>query len=295
MMNMYDELKMKIFATSSKVNLLIAINVAVFVVFGVLGVLEYLFTSQNSINEFVREYLAVPTYLPKLLYRFWTPFTYMFLHAGFFHILFNMLWLFWMGRIFENFLSSKKLVFVYIAGGLAGALFYILSYNLFPAFASVKLVSAAVGASASVTAILIACATLVPNYSIHLLFLGAVRLKWIAVFYIVIDILGVAGDNAGGYLSHIGGAIFGFIFIKALQSGNDWSKPFENLFKAKPKLKVVSKNKQARSYKVKDDVPNQAVIDEILDKISKSGYDKLTASERETLFKASGTRDEKGK
>ena len=128
-MNTYQELKMKIFATGSKVNLLIAINIAVFLIFGVLSVIEYLLTKQNAVNNFVINYLAVPTYLPKLLYRFWTPFTYMFLHAGFFHILFNMLWLYWMGRIFEDLLNSKKLLFVYIAGGLAGAFFYILSFN----------------------------------------------------------------------------------------------------------------------------------------------------------------------
>ena len=294
-MNTYQELKMKIFATGSKVNLLIAINVAVFLIFGVLSVVEYLFTKQNAINNFVINYLAVPTYLPKLLYRFWTPFTYMFLHAGFFHILFNMLWLYWMGRIFEDLLNSKKLLFVYIAGGLAGAFFYILSFNIFPAYADVTMVSAAVGASASVTAILIACATLVPNYTIFLMFLGPVKLKWIALFYIVIDILGVSGSNAGGYLSHIGGAIFGFVFIKALQNGNDWSKPFENLFKPKPKLKVVSRNQPVKPRIVRDEIPNQAVIDEILDKISKSGYDKLTATEKETLFKASAQHEEKGK
>lgn len=294
-MNTYQELKMKIFATGSKVNLLIAINVAVFLIFGVLSVVEYLFTKQNAINNFVINYLAVPTYLPKLLYRFWTPFTYMFLHAGFFHILFNMLWLYWMGRIFEDLLNSKKLLFVYIAGGLAGAFFYILSFNIFPAYADVTMVSAAVGASASVTAILIACATLVPNYTIFLMFLGPVKLKWIALFYIVIDILSVSGSNAGGYLSHIGGAIFGFVFIKALQNGNDWSKPFENLFKPKPKLKVVSRNQPVKPRIVRDEIPNQAVIDEILDKISKSGYDKLTATEKETLFKASAQHEEKGK
>jgi hypothetical protein len=206
-----------------------------------------------------------------------------------------MLWLYWMGRIFEDLLNSKKLLFVYIAGGLAGAFFYILSFNIFPAYADVTMVSAAVGASASVTAILIACATLVPNYTIFLMFLGPVKLKWIALFYIVIDILSVSGSNAGGYLSHIGGAIFGFVFIKALQNGNDWSKPFENLFKPKPKLKVVSRNQPVKPRIVRDEIPNQAVIDEILDKISKSGYDKLTATEKETLFKASAQHEEKGK
>ncbi|WP_442794296.1 rhomboid family intramembrane serine protease [Pelobium manganitolerans] len=294
-MNTIDELKMKIFASGTKVNLLIAINVAVFLVFGLLNVGEYLITRQNHVDLFIREYLAVPTYLPKLLTRFWTPFTYMFLHAGFFHILFNMLWLYWMGRIFEDFLNSKKLVFVYIAGGLAGAFFYIASFNLFPAFADVRLTSAAVGASASVTAILVACATLVPNYSIHLLFLGAIRLKWIALIYVVIDLLSITGSNAGGYLSHLGGAIFGFVFIKALQNGNDWSKPFTQRPTRKSKLKVVSKS-HVQNFKVKNtETPNQATIDAILDKISTSGYDNLTAKDKETLFKASTQHEEKEK
>lgn len=294
-MNTFEELKMKIFATGSRVNLLIAINVAVFLIFGLLGVLDYLFTKQNNINNFVFNYLAVPTYLPKLLYRFWTPFTYMFLHDGFFHILFNMLWLFWMGKIFEDFLNSKKLTFVYLAGGISGAFFYILCYNVFPAYANASLSSAAVGASASVTAIMVATATLLPNYTIQLLFFGAVRLKWIALIYIVIDILSLTGSNAGGYLSHLGGAIFGFVFIKALQNGSDWSKPFEHVFKPKPKLKVVSKTEHGASFNTRVDLPNQEVIDAILDKISKNGYDNLTAREKETLFKLSNGNEEKKK
>lgn len=294
-MNTFEELKMKIFATGSRVNLLIAINVAVFLIFGLLGVLDYLFTKQNNINNFVFNYLAVPTYLPKLLYRFWTPFTYMFLHDGFFHILFNMLWLFWMGKIFEDFLNSKKLTFVYLAGGISGAFFYILCYNVFPAYANASLSSAAVGASASVTAIMVATATLLPNYTIQLLFFGAVRLKWIALIYIAIDILSLTGSNAGGYLSHLGGAIFGFVFIKALQNGNDWSKPFEHVFKPKPKLKVVSKMEHGASFNTRVDLPNQEVIDAILDKISKNGYDNLTAREKETLFKLSNGNEEKKK
>ena len=296
-MNTLDELKMKIFANGSKVYLLIAINVAIFLIGGLLAVGEYLFTKQTHINEFILNYFAVPTYFPKLLYRFWTPFTYMFFHAGFFHILFNMLWLYWMGRIFEDFLNSKKLVFVYIAGGLAGALFYILCYNVFPAYADSVAISAAVGASASVTAILVACATLLPDYTIRLLLVGSVKLKWIALIYVVIDLFSITGSNAGGYLSHLGGALFGFVFIKALQSGNDWSKPFENLFDSKPKskLKVVSKNEATKTNYTRNEMPNQAAIDSILDKISTSGYDQLTAKEKETLFKASAQHDENKK
>ncbi|MFC5285087.1 rhomboid family intramembrane serine protease [Pedobacter alpinus] len=294
-MNVLNELKFKIFASGSRVNLLIAINVAIFLFFSLLSVFEYLFTKQSNINNFVFNFLAVPTFLPKLLYRFWTPFTYMFLHDGFFHILFNMLWLFWMGKILEGFLNSKKLTFVYLAGGLSGAFFYILCYNIIPAYADASLSSAAVGASASVTAILVATATLVPNYTIHLMFIGAVRLVWIAIVYIIIDILSLAGSNAGGYLSHLGGAIFGFLFIKALQSGNDWCKPFENVFEPKAKLKVVSKQEHKVSFNIRTDMPNQEIIDAILDKISKNGYDNLTAKEKETLFKLSTNNEEKRK
>ncbi|MDA9555006.1 rhomboid family intramembrane serine protease [Pelobium sp.] len=292
-MNIYDELKMKVFQSGSRVNFFIGINVIVFLVISLASVFEYLFTKQTSLNILVTEYLAVPTYLPKLLSRFWTPLTYMFLHAGFFHILFNMLWLFWMGRIFEEYLNSKKLTFVYLAGGLAGAVFYILCYNIFPAFADDNLVSSAVGASAAVTAIVIATATLLPDYTIFLMIFGAVRLKWIALIYIVIDLISIAGPNAGGHLTHLGGAIFGFLFIKSLQNGNDWSKPFENLFKSRPKLKVVSKNYSADRKASKNSVPDQEVIDKILDKISESGYNNLSKKEKEILFNASKNNEEK--
>lgn len=294
-MSIYNELKMKILYSGSRVNIFIAINVIVFILVGFIGIIEYLFTKQSSISVIITDHLAVPTNLQKLLYRFWTPFTYMFMHAGFFHILFNMLWLFWMGQIFESFLNSKKLTFVYIAGGLAGALFYIVCYNLFPAYADFKSISLAVGASASVTAILIATATLVPDYSIFLFIIGQIRLKWVAIIYLIIDVLSLSGSNAGGYLTHIGGAIFGFVFIKALKNGNDWSKPFENLFKPKPKLKVVSKNQNPVYKRSSTAIPNQSVIDSILDKISTSGYENLTASEKETLFNASKSNEEKEK
>lgn len=293
-MSLIDDLKFKVFNSGSRVNLFIGINVIIFLVIGILSVIETLFTKQSSLSLFVREYLAVPTDLQKLLFRFYTPFTYMFLHAGFFHILFNMLWLFYIGKIFEEFLNTKKLTFVYIAGGLAGALFYIAAYNIFPYYEDSVKLSAAVGASASVTAIMVATATLLPDYTISLILIGPVRLKWIAVFFIIIDLLSVVGPNAGGYLTHIGGGIFGFFFIKSLQNGNDWSKPFEHVFKPKPKLKVVSKNDYQRPRK--DNIePNQEVIDRILDKISKSGYNNLSKQEKQILFKASNSNEEKEK
>ncbi|MBD3749550.1 MAG: rhomboid family intramembrane serine protease [Sphingobacteriales bacterium] len=291
-MSIYDELKMKVFYSGNRVNLLIGINVIVFLLVTLISVFSYLFVKPNFIDPLVRSYFGVPTYLPQLLYRFWTPFTYIFFHDGLFHILFNMLWLYWMGRIFEEFLNGKKLTFVFLAGGIAGALFYILCYNLIPVFAGNVLSSTLIGASASVTAIVIATATLLPDYTISLLLIGPVRLKWIAIFYVIFDFISLTGPNAGGHLSHLGGAIFGFFFIKSLQKGNDWSKPFENLFKPKSKLKVVSKNQNVNTSRAKQDLPNQEEIDRILDKISQTGYHKLTKKEKELLFNASKS-DEK--
>lgn len=293
-MNTYNELKYKIFNSGSRVNLFIGINVIVFLIINIIKVVQWLFTKQTTIADLVTEYLAVPTYLQELLYKIWTPFTYMFLHDGLLHILFNMLWLFWMGRIFEEFLNAKKLTFVYLCGGLAGAFFYILCYNLIPAFSDQVMFSRAVGASAAVTAVVIATATLLPDYTISLLLFGPVKLKWIALIYIIIDFISLTGSNAGGHLAHLGGAILGFLYIKSLQNGNDWSKLFENIFKPRKKLKVVSKNYTTSNTKASSNyLPDQELIDEILDKISQSGYDKLTPKEKEILFRASKSNEEK--
>lgn len=290
-MNTIQELRYKIFNSGSRVNLFIGINVIVFLAFNLIRVVQWLFTRQTTVYETIIDYLAVPTYTKELLFKFWTPFTYMFLHNGVFHILFNMLWLFWMGRIFEEFLNSKKLTFVYLAGGLAGAFLFIVSYNFLPAFSNQVMFATAVGASAAVTAIIVATATLLPDYTISLLLFGPVKLKWIALIYIVLDIISLAGANAGGHMAHLGGAIFGFFYIKSLQNGRDWSKPFINLFKPRKKLKVVSKNYN-KPYQ-ENIHPDQKTIDEILDKISQSGYDKLTKKEKEILFRASKSNEEK--
>ena len=293
-MNTFNELKYKMLNSGSRVNFFIGINIIIFLTIAIIRLAEWLFTREGAVAEIITTYLAVPSNWNDLIFKFWTPFTYMFVHSqgDIFHILFNMLWLFWIGRILEEFLNSKKLTFIYLGGGLAGAAFFILCYNLIPAFSDQVMVARAIGASASVTAIIIATATLLPNYTIHLLLFGAVRLKWIALIYIVFDILQVSGSNAGGHIAHLGGAIFGFFFIKSLQKGKDWSKPFENLFKKKKKLKVVSKNYNPNPSK-SNYQPDQKTIDEILDKISQSGYEKLTAKEKEILFRASKSNEEK--
>ncbi|MCJ8211404.1 rhomboid family intramembrane serine protease [Mucilaginibacter sp. RS28] len=289
----WTDIRYKILHSGSKLNLLIGINVLVFLLINIPAVLEHLFVTGLSgpslIEGMSHEYLAMPAYLPKLATRFWTPITYMFMHEGVFHILFNMLWLYWMGQLFEEYLGTKRIVGLYIMGGIAGALFYIAGFNLIPAFSHSERLyeTVVVGASASVMAIVIATATLLPNYTLYLMFLGPVKLKWIAVFYVVLDFLSIAGPNAGGEMAHIGGAVFGFIYMKQLQRGNNWGANFQ-LFGSKSKIKVVSHNAgYQKNSRNANSAPQQEEIDRILDKISQSGYDSLNKQEKETLFRAS--------
>lgn len=281
----WQEISNKTFRSASKLYLLIAINVAVFLVINITSELEHLFSQSDLIKTYTFDYLALPSYLPKLLIRFWTPITYQFMHAGILHILFNMLWLYWMGQIFEEFLGTKRTVSLYLLGGLFGAAFFVAGYNVFPFFTSgnAALSGTVVGASASVMAIIVGAATIVPNYTISLMFIGPVKLKWLVLFYVAIDFLGVTGPNAGGQIAHLGGALFGFIYVKQLQKGNDWITSIAGLFKKRSKLKVVANNKDKNTATK----PRQEDVDRILDKISKSGYDNLTKQEKEILFRAS--------
>ncbi|MDB5031872.1 rhomboid family intramembrane serine protease [Mucilaginibacter sp.] len=284
-MTVWQNIYYKTFQSGSKLNLLIGINVIVFLAIGITSVLEQLMLRTTIIATYSYEYLALPSYLPKLLTRFWTPLTYMFMHAGIFHILFNMLWLYWIGGIFEEFLGKKRTLGLYLLGGLAGAVLYVASYNIVPAFtqSGAVLVSTAIGASASVVAIIVGAATIAPNYTISLMFIGPVRLKWLVIVYIVISFLGIMGPNAGGEIAHIGGALFGFIYVKQLQKGRDMIGFIAGLFKSRSKLKVASTNRDRSAT----NEPRQDEVDQILDKISKTGYDNLSKQEKDILFRAS--------
>jgi membrane associated rhomboid family serine protease len=272
------DLWFKMFHSGSRLNLFLGINILVFVVIGIIAVFDLL--SGTDAAEWLTIQLAMPAWLPSLPYKFWTPLTYMFLHRDFFHILFNMLWLYWMGRIFEEYLNPRQFTFTYFAGGFAGALFYILAYNIIPVFSAKAGVSVILGASASVNAIVIAIATLLPDYTIVLLLFGAVRLKYLALAFVIIDFLSIAASNPGGSIAHLGGALLGFLYIKQLQNGRDWSK----IFHRGKKLKVASRQKSDIPV---NRLPDQEVIDGILDKISKSGYESLSKKEKEQLFNAS--------
>ncbi|WP_316805779.1 rhomboid family intramembrane serine protease [Pedobacter agri] len=282
MNNTVRDLKFKIFQSGNPLFLYIGLNVIIFLVTSIIAVILFLGKTDFMMSDWVRDYFGVPARIESLPTRFYTIITYMFFHEGFLHLLFNMLGLFWFGNIFMNFLKSRQFHFVYLAGGLVGALIYIAGLNLIPVFNGGLIGQTVIGSSAAVMAIIVATATLVPNYSIVLMLFGEVKIKWVAIAYFLISFLGLSSANAGGNLAHIGGALLGFIFIKSLQKGSDWSKIFER----KPKLRVVKHEKPIPKKPVFNDVSQQE-IDAILDKISSSGYDKLSATEKEKLFKAS--------
>lgn len=286
-MGFWQNIYYRTFKSGSKLYLLIGINVLVFLGLFLASFIERTLFSSDNIEVLAYNYLTLPSYLPKLLTHFWTLLTYMFMHAGFLHLLFNMLWLYWMGVIFEEFLGDRRILGLYLLGGLAGAVFFVASYNLLPMFTrnGSYVTATVVGASASVMAIIAATATITPNYEVMLFGVLPVKLKWIALFYVVTGFWGIKGSNAGGEIAHLGGALIGFVYIKQLQKGNDWIGAIAGIFKFKKrsKLKVASTNRNI----VNNDMPRQEEIDRILDKISTSGYDNLSKQEKDTLFRAS--------
>ena len=235
--------------------------------------------------------IEMPASLSVLLTQPWAVFSYMFLHTAFFHVLFNMLWFYWFGEIFVLYLGDKKILPLYILGGLAGAVIYLLAYNLLPVFKPQADISMMLGASASVFAIVFAAATLNPDYEIRLMFLGIVKIKYIAVVSLLLDIINIPYGNAGGYIAHIGGALSGYLYIKSLQGGFDFTSPFNklfdgvaNLFKRKSNIKVTYKSDSQTAEKTSRSKNEQQKVDDILDKIARSGYDSLTKEEKDFLF-----------
>jgi len=279
------------FKTNDALIGLIAVNVAVFISYYVVRMFYMLF---DALNQFpLDQWLAVPADTDTFILRPWTLLTYMFFHQEILHILFNMLWLYWFGKIFRLYFSGWQLVNVYILGGFSGALFYILSYNVFPVFAEAKHIALLLGASGGVLAVVMAISCYVPKYTINLLLFGRVRLIYIALTVVALDIIFMSKDgNAGGHIAHLGGVFFGYLFAVNIQKGKDITRWFGRLcawlgsfFKPKPKLKVAYKRPPTddREYnRLKNE--NQQEIDRILDKISKGGYDSLTKKEKETLF-----------
>lgn len=293
---MFDQILYR-FRTGDIITRLILINVGVFLLINIiaiianLGGLDMLYTSGGGVRQlFLTEYLSANSSWKLTLYRPWTIITYMFTHEDLWHILVNMLIFFYIGQLFIDLLGDKRMLPLYIFGGIAGLLLYILAFNTIPALSNGAI--PIIGASASVMAVMVATATHVPNYQIRLIFFGAVPLKYVVGVYVLLDVLALRGNaNMGGHIAHLGGAIYGFVYAKQLSNGTDFSnyfydglRAFTDLFRKKPKIKVV--HKQAPKTK-KSPLNQQARVDEILDKISKSGYENLTQEEKDFLFNAS--------
>ena len=280
---------------------LILLNV---LVFAGLIVLRTILTVSSASAYYppVMSQFELSSALPVLLRHPWTLLTYAFTHEGFFHILFNLLNLYWFGQLVREYLGDRRLVSIYVLGALAGAVIFLSRYNLIPAFQP-AVGSPMVGASAAVTAIIVAGATLLPDYTFMLIIIGPVKIKWIAAVVVLISLAGVNGGNPGGEIAHLGGALMGFVFVKQLQAGRDMGRPvqavgnfFANLFSRRPTMRISSPRRAepvtatSASGGKKPAVagqPLQDEIDNILDKISRSGYESLSKDEKQKLFRAS--------
>ncbi|NTV83592.1 MAG: rhomboid family intramembrane serine protease, partial [Bacteroidales bacterium] len=203
---------------------LILINVAIWLAIGIMRVFSFLLDVPDaSLTNLIVDYLALPAATESLILRPWTLVTYMFLHIDPLHLLFNMLWLFWFGKIFLEFLNSRQLLLVYILGGISGGLLYVLFYNIFPVFEKSLELSVALGASASVMAIVTAISLYVPGYSVQLFLIGRIRIFYIALFLFILDFFMIRSQNAGGHIAHIGGALFGLSYILVRRKGMNFS------------------------------------------------------------------------
>ncbi|TRX72223.1 rhomboid family intramembrane serine protease [Carboxylicivirga sp. M1479] len=294
-MSILDEIKLS-YKQGGALTKLIYINVGIFIALRLIQVFFSFSTGSASVNDYpVLTWLSVPADLTALLLKPWTLISYMFVHYDFLHILVNMLYLYWFGRIFLEFLNARQLLGVYILGGLSGVVFYLLSYNLIPIFQEQIHYAILMGASGSVMAILFAIARYAPNHKIHLMFFGAVPLKYMALAALIIDLISIPTlSNTGGHITHIGGALFGYFYGSQISTGKDLTLGFNrvmdqlaSLFKPKSKLTVTHRKPMTdmefnarKNYKQKE-------VDQILDKIKSSGYDSLSKEEKQTLFDAS--------
>lgn len=298
-----DDIK-RYYSSGSMLMRIIFINIGIFVMLRLLALGGFLFGTDGAA---VLQWVEMPSDIGLLLKRPWTLITYMFAHYDLLHILFNMLWLYWLGRIFMEFFSPKQLTGVYLLGGWGGAVLYLLAWNLIPQLATGPTMFL-IGASASVIAIVVATAVYVPDYKIGLLFLGEVSIKWIAIVTVVIALLSLDAQNVGTSIAHIGGAIVGALFALRIRRGRDITRPLNaaidavlGLFNGRsfhcPKLKrrsaQVKKDSAERAdatYHRPADEVNEEELDIILGKIKVAGYDALTDEEKDKLFKASRRR-----
>ena len=289
-----DEIKFN-FNKGDQVLRLIIINVGLFVIIGLLGLIDSLFKLDGILS--FKHYFSLPSSPGWYLRKPWTIVTYMFIHHDFFHLLGNMIMLYFGGRIFADFLGHRRVLPLYLAGGIIGALLYMLLFNTIPLFADAGFNAQLMGSSAAVLAIFFAAATYLPDYEVGLILIGSVRLKYIALVIFLIDLLSIDQSNPGGHMAHIGGALVGIAFAKGLRKGYDFTRSFNKFIskieallsrnKTSANRVVFRQNPRSSSQANPKSTSKQEIIDAILDKISKSGYDSLTKEEKETIFKLS--------
>ena len=274
-MNFLNNLKRE-FGIANMLNKLIYINVFSFLVLNIFSVIFSLLLIDISS---IKELLMLPSSTEEVIKKPWSLISYMFIHDNFIHLLFNLIWLHFGGKLFLQYLNQKQLLYTYVLGGLFGGIFFIIAFNNLPALIPYSENAKALGASASVLAIFFAIATYIPNFQVSIPFIGFIKLKHIALIYIILDFLNIPNGNAGGHIAHLGGAIFGFFYVKqftqklAKNKQNQFLSYLKNIFN-------FQKSKIKKSYEMKE-------IDLILEKISKSGYNSLTKIEKELLFKSS--------
>ena len=282
---------------------IIYINIAVFVVLRLIGITGFLFGFDASS---IISYVELPSSPIKFLHQPWTIITYMYAHYDILHILFNMLWMWWFGQLFLQFFSPRQLTGLYFVGGIGGGLLYMLAYNLLPVFAWQQ--GLLLGASASIIAIVVATAVYAPDYKVGLLFFGSVSIKWIAIVTIFLDFLSITSANAGGHISHIGGAIVGLAFTLSLRRGFDITAWFNAIIDfivntwrritgSGNNFSIGSAHRRKRRRQPTPPPPpptgsgmspeDERILDEILRKIKMSGYSALTEDEKERLFNVS--------
>ncbi len=291
------ETALKRFASATMLMKIVVINIAVFLVLNIISIVM-IFAGEESGRFIVEQWVAMPGNFGRLARHAWTPLSYMFSQIEPLHLIFNMLWLYWFGIVFQLMSTPKRMIGLYLLGGLGGAALYLLAVNTVPYFAGHG--GLLIGSSASVIAIVTATAIMAPDYRMNLLFLGAVSLKWIAIVTIGIDLLSVTGSNAGGHIAHLGGAVVGAIFALGLKRGHDITAPLNslidaivNLFRRRPKVRPARFRASGAPSAPRPKAPSaasaadQAELDNILDKIKKSGYSSLTADERARLFDVS--------
>lgn len=309
--NIWEDLKLRYYQGNAVMKI-IMVNIAVHVTMLLFSVLSFLVIGSNiDFWYYLSEWCYFPSNLTKIPFRFWTIFTYMFLHADFFHILLNLLVLYWFGQKLNDLLPQNKIFPIYLCGGIVGAIVFAVGFNVFPPLMNTK--ANLLGASASVMAIVLATATLNPKGTIQFFIIGAVELQYVALAWVVYNLVVIPGGNPGGALAHLGGAFMGWFFIRQLRKGKDYSKPINKLLSKfsrqrkavysvpkrkkqkqsqglfRPRMRVykgASKtdfygNEYGRSFMQKyKEMSKEDCLNTILSKIKRSGYETLTEDEK---------------